>query len=525
MKANSNKLYKQAIEKIKIGDFKGALNLANQIIKDEGENSDIALPIGGIYIDTGAALQEIAIVEKGISLIEKFKVSIVYNPENIPNVYYSLANGNFALFNFKKKENNSYGFFQKTELDIAKDYYLKALKKKPIKKDLLCQVYVNLANCLYKKGRVIDALDYYEEALKLKPNFAMALGNKGMILANYSTISGEHQSIYLREAYYLISQALKLGVLPESTCHHFEERLKNIERLFTDKKASINPPEYPGYTIQSDSKIEYSLIKFCLKNKLYLNICNYCQKCNAAIGDSLYIKKMRTPLGKDFSDDIFLRLSGHLNQIKQDFITARFLLFLSRYKELNLNFVDKHVIIIDTFDYRMHNIYIELVKSAFRNFYNILDKIAYFINDYLNLLVPDNEIHFSKIWYSDFGKKIIQGKIKETKNYSLNAIFDIHRDLEEYGQYYNLRKTRNALTHRFIKIRMLNSSEDAENMTEDMLVNQTFKLARVVRNSIIYLLHFVYIEETKKERNAKGPAVSLFAIDIPDDLKSEREDI
>jgi tetratricopeptide (TPR) repeat protein len=434
-----------------------------------------------------------------------------------------LANGYFALFNFKKKESNSYGLFQKTELDIAKDYYLRVLKKKSIKKDLLCQIYVNLANCLDKKGRVVDALDYYEEALKLKPNFAMALGKKGRVLADYSIISGEHQSTFLREAYYLISQALKLRVLPKSTCHHFEEWLKYIERLFTDKKALINPPEYPGYTIQSDSKIEYSLIKFCLKNKLYLNICNYCQKCNAAIGDPVLIKGMIGPLGKDTSNDIFLKLSGHLNQIKQDFVTARFLLFLSRYNELNLNFVDKHVIIIDTLDYRMHNIYIELVKSAFKNFYNILDKIACFINDYLNLLVPDNEIHFSKIWYSDFGKKIIQKKIQETKNYSLNAIFDIHRDLEKGGQCYNLRKTRNALTHRFIKVRMLKRSEDAENMTEDMLVNSTLKLAKIVRNSIIYLLQFIDIEETKKVKNSKGPILHRFAIDVPDDLKSGRQ--
>jgi tetratricopeptide (TPR) repeat protein len=433
-----------------------------------------------------------------------------------------LANGYFALFNFKKKESNSYGLFQKTELDIAKDYYLKALKRESIKKDLLCQIYVNLANCLDKKGRVIDALDYYEEVLKLKPNFAMALGNKGRVLADYSIISGEYQSAFLREAYYLISQALKLRVLPVSTCQYFEELLKYIDSLFSDKETLKNPPKYPGYTIQSGSKIEESLIKFCLKNKLYLNICNFCQKCNVAIGDSLYIKEMRTPLGKDFSDDIFLKLSGHLNQIKQDFITARFLLFLSRYKELNLKFVDKHVKIIDTLDYRMYNIYIELAKTSFRVFYDVLDKIAYFINDYLNLSVPDEKISFSKIWYCNIKKENekIKLEIQKTNNNSLNAIFDIHRDFEKCGQYYNLRRTRNALTHRFIKVRMLQGLEDAENMTEVTLANHTFKLARVVRNSIIYLLHFICIEEAKKGRNAKGPAVSLFAIDIPDDLKN-----
>lgn len=519
--ASSRKLYDRAVKKINRRDFKGALNIANQIIRDAGENSNSASLTGALYIDIGPAVQEIGVVEKGISLIERFMSSIISNPINIPGIYYNLANGYAALFDFGIKENPYYGLFEKTELDTAKDCYLKALKNKPKENALLSKIYVNLANCLDKKGRDIDALEYYEKVLKLKPEHAMALGNKGMALAYYSRISAEHQITFFREAHSLISQALKLGVLPESV-NYFKKKLKSIERLFPNKKLLKNPLKFPAYTIESDSKIEEFLVKFCLKNKLYLNICNFCQKCDAAIGDTIVIKKMTVPVKSNLDDDVFLRLSKYLNQIKQDFVTARFLLILSRYEGLNLNFVDKRVRIIDTLDYSMHNIYIELVKVAFRIFYDILDKIAYFISDYLNLAIPEKEISFRGIWYSDFQNKVIQSKIKGTKNHSLNAIFDIHKDLEKGGQYENLRKTRNALTHRFIKVGMLQESEDEENMTEDTLVKDTLELARVVRNSIVYLIQFLYIKEAKKEKDVEKPIVPLIAREVPDDLKSDR---
>jgi len=201
--------------------------------------------------------------------------------------------------------------------------------------------------------------------------------------------------------------------------------------------------------------------------------------------------------------DQFFRLSEYLNQIKQDYITARFLLILSGYKGLSLDFVDKRVKIIDTLDYRIHNIYIQLVKTSFKGFYDILDKIACFINDYLKLGIPEKKTTFRKVWYSNLKTKMIHTKIMDTKNLSLNALFDIHRDFEN-GPYEKLKNTRHALTHRFVNVRRFQEKEDEENMTKETLVRQTLELARIVRSAIIYLLHFVYFEETKKEAKARA---------------------
>ena len=223
--------------------------------------------------------------------------------------------------------------------------------------------------------------------------------------------------------------------------------------MFPGKKILDNPPNFPGCTIKARSKIESYLTEFCLKNGLYLNICNVCKKCDAAIGDTITIKEMTVSIDEK---DKYLHLASYLNQIKQDYVTARFLLILSRYNGLNLNFVDKRVTIIDTLDNSIHNIYVHLIKESFKSFYNILDKIACFIQDYLGM--PKKRTYFAKIWYSNQENKIIYNKIEDTKNFSLNALFDIHRDFDN-GPYEKLRQTRNALTHRFVNIKTIQKSK------------------------------------------------------------------
>ncbi len=388
---------------------------------------------------------------------------------------------------------------------------------------LIANTLVNLGNCLDYLGRVYDALECYEKALRVKSDHGMALGNKGTALYLYSALTGDRQYTFLMEAYNLLSRALELGV-PIEAESSFRSYLKAIEYLFSGTEFLKKLPEFPGYTIKAEHDFERFSVQFCLDNRLYLNLCNFCQKCDAAIGDTANIDKMVVKINKNSGwqypeNDPYLALSAYLNQIKQDYVTARFLLILSRYKGLNLDFVDRHVRIIDTLDYSVHNVNIELIKASFKGFYDTLDKIAYFINDYLELQIEAKKVNFHKIWYVDERNKKLRDKIENTRNGSLNALFDIHRDFE-LEPCDRLRKIRNALTHRFINIRMFQDPEDEENMTEDTLFECTLELARLVRNAIMYLLHFVYSEETEKAEKVKGTLPSLFAQELPDNLKS-----
>ena len=526
-----NKFAQQAINKMDAGDFEGALKLTWEI-KSMGPHYVVFYTASGLLIDIGAALGKEELIKQGVNLILKDLKQIVQDEGLASSAYYNLANGYMSLFSFKKMRNPHAACFKVTELDKAKAYYRKALEHDPKDPVQTSQTWVNLGSCLDQIGRVVEALECYEEALKLKPDHAMALANKGLALSYYARLSSKHHATFLIEAHSLLSQALKTGVTPESA-PTFKGYLEQIREWFPDKSVLDDPPEYPGLKIKAKTKREKSLIEFCLKNKLYLNICNYCQKCSEAIGDPVVIESMIVPINKPGKEDFlqsdpFLRLSAYLNQIKQDYITTRFLLFLSKYKGLNLSFVDKRVKIIDTLDYSMHNIYIQLVKASFKSFYDVLDKIACFINEYLQLGIGETQTDFRRVWYSKpktkkktKKTKTVRTKIFDTKNHSLNALFDMHKDFEN-GPHRNLKNTRNALTHRFVNVRMFQGQEDEQNMSEETLSAQTLELGRLVRSAIIYLLQFVYMEEEKKRSRTKGLLPPLFTQEIPDRLKGDR---
>jgi len=337
-------------------------SMANHHIASASANRFL-VNTSALLIDVGRMLGNKEIVQEGVDLLRSNFERLASDDKYTALAHYNLGNGYSTLFDIRSRQEPLGARFRDTELNLARSSYERALRYRPEGPFLSSQIWVNLGNCFDALGRVLDALECYEKAIALKPDHGMALGNKGVGLYRYTTVAGEHQGTFLIEAYSLLSQALSKGVDTEAV-PHFEGYLRAIRSYFGGKEDTLeSPPEYPGIKIKGGSKIERFSIKFCLDNKLYLNICNYCQRCDAAIGDTAVIKKMIVPLSKH-KDDQYLRLSRYLNQIKQDYVAARFLLILSRYKELNIDFVDRRVKIIDTLDYSPHNIYVELVKHT-----------------------------------------------------------------------------------------------------------------------------------------------------------------
>jgi tetratricopeptide (TPR) repeat protein len=459
-----------------------------------------------------------------VSILEKDLEELVKHKDIAPSAYYNLANGYSHLYDFKRIKDHYFGYLEPTELYKVREYLLKTIELKPNDKKFLSQIWTNLGNCFDTSGRVVDALECYEKALKCKPDHGMAMGNKGIALSYYANVSGSHRETFLHEAYTLISGAMKLGVDPGAK-KYFQNNLNSIKKCFADDQILEAPLSFPGCKAETTDKFEEFLVNFCLENKLYLNICNACQKCDEAIGDTVGIRNMIVSL-KSSNGKLapFYTLANHLNHIKQDYVTARFLLIQSQYKGLDLNFVDRGVKLIDTLDYSLFNIRIQLVKTAFRAFYDVLDKTSIFINNYLELGIPKNKVYFRNVWYSDYDKKKpekIHEKMREMKNFSLNAIYDIFQEFEN-GRYNRLRKTRNALTHRFVNIRLMQEKEDEENMREDTLLEQTVELARIVRNVIIYLTNFVYMGEKAKEEKIGHELPQIQSFEYQDDLKNYR---
>ncbi len=506
-------LVELATQRLDNNDYVGALQAAKQI-QALGSNYLISYYTSGLLIDLGSILNDEKLVEEAKILLEKDYLEIVKDNKLAPSANYNLANAYSELFRFQLEKQKEIFFLKKDNLDSAKYYYRKALGFKS-GNNLTAQILVNLGNCFDYIGRVVEALECYDQALGLRPNFGMALGNKGKALFYYADLCGEHQASFIMEAYTLLKSA-KSAVTPEAAVG-FSEFMKIIEQR--GKQLPLNnPPKFPGYSIKGKAMLERYLIDFCLRNQLYLNVCDFCKKCNAAIGDTITIKTMTVP-ANDYS---YLTLSSYLNEIKQDYVTARALIVLSSYEKLNLDFFDKYVTITDTLDQSISNIYIQLTKTAFKTFYDILDKIAFFINDYLRLGIQEEQINFSTIWYTSRDRKEIKDSIVKTRNASLNALYNIHKDLDHHGTYRTLKDTRNALTHRFVKIKIKPVVDSDRVMSEETLTKQTLDLAKIVRNSIIYLLQFVQVEELKKPKKTTGSTIPITVPIIPYMQKNRR---
>ncbi|HUU29401.1 MAG TPA: LA2681 family HEPN domain-containing protein [archaeon] len=511
-----NKLIKQTIELKNKGKYQETLRIDEKLKKFK-PHPIISLLRSCILIDAGDYLKDEEIVKEGINLLKEDIEELVKDYKYAQKTFYYLGNGYYSLYNFKRQKEPTIGCLKETELNKAKEFFKKATKLKIKDNFLGSQIFTNLANCYDSLGRVFDALECYDEAIKLKPDHGMALANKGIALDYLASIQGIHKSCILLEAYFLLKKAFEYGVYPESK-PGFLTYSERIENFFKGSNLLEKSPEYPKYEIKRSSKFEKFHIEFCLKNKLYLNILNYLPLRKESVGDPVFIEKMIVQTDKIkgekyLKDDPFLCLSRYLNQIKEDYISARFLLILSRYKGINLGFIYKKLRLINTLDYSEHNIYIQLLKTSFKNLFDILDKISIFLNDYLNLGINKRELYFLGFWYSDKKQRNVRKNLLELKNYSLNALFDIANDLD-YGEYNNLKLVRNALTHRFIYIEPLDDSEEnEERMREDTLLKQTLQLAKLVRNAIIYMLSFVYIEECKKEKNISGTFIPQVFLD------------
>lgn len=479
----------KANEKIDSGDTESALEYIEKL-EESKEKILASYYLAPLYIDIGAQKEDAPMLLKGINLIEKNfdDWSKIGFPESM---YYTLGDGYLFYHDITGER------YLNTKIVLleAKNNYRNALLAEDIDSNLKAIILTNLGSVYSKTGRYIDALDCYDSALSEDPNFGLAIINKGSSLIEYSSLTNNSFS-FIHNAYLHYEEAKKYNLNPEDL-NSINNRIKYLEKKYG--KDALNKTHESELIIGEEVSIEGFSKLFCLMNKLYLNTCNYCQKCNSAIGDTIHLKGMVSEIRTDFEDAPYLKYSSFLNEIKMNYISSRLYLILSQYTYSNFEFIDNTVSLVNTLSYESQNINTQLLKDAFSNFYNILDKIAYFINDYYNLGISKTSISFKKIWYLKCKKNKIVLSNLDFDNDGLTALLDINEDLR-WGKENELTELRNALTHRFLKVKLFSITE--EDIDERYLYEKTLELAKIVRNAIIYLMRVVDYEESKKNGDA-----------------------
>ena len=221
-----------------------------------------------------------------------------------------------------------------------------------------------------------------------------------------------------------------------------------------------------------------------------------------------------------------------LNEIKQEYVTARYMLYSYFRESGKSHFSDKHVRIADVLQYANFSYNVELAKSAFRALYSLLDKIAFALNDYLELGMKGKDVDFKNFWYADRKTRNIRSEIlNHSTIISLAGLLFIRNDVYGGNESYlqadetkNLQKVRNAMEHRVIQIVDDGILEDKNAMLiisrsdfEEVAMN----LIGTVRQAIFCFVNTVkHIEYDKiTEAKTKGVLMSQFVDDISDEEK------
>ena len=517
-----NELINEAYQRIEIGEIEKALKILFIIEQLEINEIDKACISSGLYIDIGFIQKNYKLINEGIRLLEEHLEVLALREELRQSVFYNLGNGYMSLYNLNKLDNPYYGFMNKsTELNKAMKYYKESLESKVQNKTITVQAYVNIANTLDSTGRSIEAIEFYDKALSINPNYGMGISNKGIAIKYYARLMNDKSFMYVMKGYKLIEDGIKKGV-DEYSKVIFSKYMKEIEEQFDIINSEDKCEDELEYVYEDSNDRKEDIYKqFCFENDLYLNLYGRCIKCKYSAHDDIEIRKMITSVDIPIQESSYIKLSSFLNEIKQNFVTARFLLFEGHFEDRQLDYVDQNVAIVNTLNYVENNVHIQLLKFAFKNMYDILDKIAIFINEYLQMGKNERHIDFNNVWYEngDKSKQKIHKRIIETKNFDINALFNISLDLSNDIEYKELREIRHTLTHRYLNIYWM-GEDSIENMSKEYLLESTIKITKVVKNSIIYLMSFIDIEEEKKYHQIEDYIPTIQTSYIDDELKS-----
>jgi len=465
----------------------------------------------GLLIDIGFGLQKQRIIKQGLKT-GKILLKDESCKRNFPTISFNMANGFYSLFILESK--SSYiplKPYDNQNLQNSKKYFRIAINSIDTL-DFLTKIktltnYANLLDTLY---RGIEAMNAYDKCLALKPGFPMALGNKAMQLMNFARISGEYQAAIFITAYQMLTKAIEQKSLIEygglGAKKTFKTVMENIEKQFEDKSVLSKPISHSILNFSDVPKFEESYFEFCIKENLFLNFHIHEPRCEAALKDSVFISLIVSQGDEENARNLF----NFINHLKEDYAVARMTLFLTKYKNKSFDDISLKTKYVNTCDYLGFNLYLGLIKNSFKQSFDILDKIANFINLYSGLGLDENKVKFYAttnegcIWKED-GQ--IRSEFIDMDNKGFFALYDIFLDFisQEYLEFIQIR---NAITHRKLLVfhsNLENTKFNADTCEIGLLILEktTIELLYLIRAAIIYLINFVEIEERRKAGNRK----------------------
>jgi len=371
--------------------------------------------------------------------------------------------------------------------------------------------YTNLGSALSNVGRWIEAFRNWRNAYELDHSFAQAKGQIGLALRSYA-LHIPHQwvsLVLLQSAHENLRVALESNELHRDMRARFTESYHNIhstvDPLLLDLNVDLSDYSYTGTN-------EKAYREWSVNNRLFLNPINDVSTKSRAAQDTLHLPKITRE-----SNNITISCTGFFNQIKQEYVSARYELWKGL-DGLSGHFSDRGVTRQNTFDFPQHGLNIERIKGGYKNLYAIFDKIAKLLNEYFDLnYIQEHKLYFDNVWYKSQGKNALAPEFQNKENWPLRGLFWLSKDLE-FGSELSvedslepgaeeIRHLRNELEHGYVRILSdFSNSESYENLSREIahdihlreFIGKAMKIVNKSRAAIIYLVLGIHAEESTR---------------------------
>lgn len=447
-------------------------------------------------------------------------------------IYYCISNGYASLHSLSEQPENDYIikqlYYIRKCVDIIGRYNIEKIRNDPYLTSYYCQVFTNYGNIYEHCYRPISAIKQYKRAIGICSSFGMALGNLGIVYQYYSDLLYDDAHKYYLN--YFARQYLFKGANSRDTNVFPQAREGFIKYLNSYDEEKINKfdkeQHFRKFNYNDSQELNYR--NWVIKKGLFLNPLNDLPLRNLCIAADVFgLPNMRVTEKYPIYHSLF-------NQIKQEYIYARYLYYSTLTENNNPHYADKDVSLYNLSDYPQYSIRIEKLKTVFRVLYSIFDKVAFFLNRYFNLGINDDKVNFSKIW-----KNKKQGKndklLSPDDNSSVSSLYWIYQDFKNIsGNEQNvfspnphlekIKKIRHALEHRSIKIiwDWAFISEDrkdgiSEYVTESQFCKYAMELLHTMRETIMCLSMCVKTEEDIRNSKDKSKITIPIVIDNYED--------
>ena len=483
------------------GSASTAVALAESLVAAQGQDLNVKHLCASTYTDAGFRLKNVALIERAVRVWRDL------GPHTSPSILYNLASAQLYLWQLavEQKGLGDAWLNKRSHLHEARRLFNLVAQDKDADTEMRLKALTDCGNSFDIVGRYLDALDCYERALKLDSSFGMAAGNRGITLLNVAPLMGGHESHVLLQAAADLDSAISdqdrvLLCGGQSALDTFRRRRAALSVSGDLHHSASEPSPQLG-----DPHLDW-----CLRNQLFLHISPDCIRAGSETLDAVTFRNFRLSLADEAVLDRANEIIDAFNTIKQDYIAARYLVWLAAAEDspiqVQAKTITRRTSFWDTLNYAYWGVRPGIGVQALKVALDTLDTIAAFVHLYLCSGRGVRDIDFRTLPYANRSKKkklapsLAEALKRPEQNRGLAALFDFSAGLEEQSTtpLRRLVQRRHAATHRFFSVHSEGSPDSSdwiERLSWPELIEESLESLRIARGAILYLAQMIHIHE------------------------------